>query len=202
MKILTLLKSGPEFKPEHLYRLVDSILAHNPDAEIHCLTDCELDDPRVTPVRLDLWPKWWGKLQLFEYAINEPVLYFDIDTVCIGDVSSLVRTSRGFTMLPDVYKRGRVGSGVMSWYGDFSHIPAAFNAAPNASMVKYSSRSKWGDQAFIEDHLGFKPDLFGSELRSFKAHCKKGVPRETKVVYFHGQPRPWTIPKSALCLIP
>ncbi len=198
MKILTLLKSGPEFRPEHLYKLVDSVVEHNPTAKFYCLTDCEINHSCVTSVYLDLWPKWWGKLQLFEFAKNEPVIYFDIDTVCVGDISHLFRQTPGVTMLADVYKRGRVGSGVMSWWGDYGYVADRFNEDPNASMVKYSTRQKWGDQAFIEDHLGFKPDLFDESLRSYKVHCKRGVPIGTKVVYFHGNPRPWAIPNGAL----
>ncbi len=197
MQILTVLKSGPEYKQEYLYRLVDSIVKHNPTAQVACLTDMDVEHSNVNVIRVDsLYKKWWGKLKLFEFGKEEPVLYLDIDTVCTGDLSKLVRTTPGFTMLPNVYKKGRVGSGVMSWFGDYSYLLKKFELAAEMNMRRYTTSDMWGDQAFIERNLKHKPDLFGEECLSYKAqvrHKLVNLPSSTKLVYFHGKPRPWQV---------
>jgi len=200
MQILTLLKSGPEYRPEYLYRLADSILRHNPQAKITCLTDMDISHPGIKPVKhSSIYPKWWGKLQLFGMATAEPVLYMDIDTVCVGNLSPLIRQTPGFTMLPNIYHPGRVGSGVMSWYGDYSYLLKQFVRNDAMIMQQYITTALWGDQAFIERHLKHTPDLFGSECLSYKAQVKnkqKALPPQTSLVYFHGKPRPWQVNES------
>lgn len=193
MQIACVLKQGPEYRPEHVYALADSILAHN-DLPIVCLTDVALNHPGVTAKPLlHGWPGWWSKIELFRECL-EPTLYLDLDTVVIGKLPEI---GRRFTMLPDVYKPGDVGSGVMSWQQSPVHIYQAFLKSPEAHMQRYRTTRDWGDQGFIRDHLNEQPDRFGSEYRSYKAHCKQRVPAGTKVVYFHGQPRPWDV---KLCL--
>jgi hypothetical protein len=195
MHVLTVLKSGPEYKPDYLYALADSVLHFNPQAKISCLTDMQLNHPAVEVIfKADLDKKWWGKLSLFSLFKKEPVLYMDIDTVCVGDLNPLLRTEPGFTMLPNVYKPGRVGSGVMSWHGDYSYLSREFSRNSKQIMAWYTTSDMWGDQAFIEHKLRHKPDLFGNECLSYKAQVAgklSGLPDTTSLVYFHGKPRPW-----------
>nr|WP_298117436.1 hypothetical protein [uncultured Pseudomonas sp.] len=191
MQIACVLKSGPEYGPDHLYRMVETLLAHNPAAQVLCLTDCEIDHPRITAVPLlHGWEGWWSKIELFRPGvITEPTLYLDIDTVVIGPLDS-VRVDE-FTMLANVYHRGDFGSGVMGWTHTPTRIYEQFLKRPKQFMALYRTTKRWGDQAFIRDYLGAVPQTFGSEFRSYKAHCRNGVPAGTKVVYFHGSPRPW-----------
>lgn len=191
MRIACVLKQGPEFKAGHLYALADSILKHN-DFPIDCLTDCEINHPGINAIPLQhKWPKWWSKIELFRPGLfNGPTLYLDIDTVVIGKIE--IETNR-FTMLPDVYRDGDFGSGVMAWNKPPDHIYHRFLNRPAQHMARYRTRSRWGDQAFIRDHLGEKPATFGPEFRSYKVHCNNGVPKDTRVVYFHGKPRPWQV---------
>jgi hypothetical protein len=191
MQIACVLKSGPEYRPEHLYLMVHHLLDHNPRARVICLTDCEIDHPSITTVPLiHGWPGWWSKIELFRPGvIAGPTLYLDIDTVVIGAIEDI--NIDGFTMLPNVYRPGDFGSGVMGWLDTPTHIYDHFTKAPDRHMANYRTRANWGDQGFIRDNLGFKPAAFGDEFRSYKAHCKKHVPPGTRVVYFHGNPRPW-----------
>ena len=54
------------------------------------------------------------------------------------------------------------------------------------------TRSRWGDQGVLQSLIG-GATRWGPEVRSYKQHCRAGVPRGTKVVCFHGRPRPWQV---------
>lgn len=193
MQVACVLKQGPEYTPEHVALLADSILKHN-DVPIVCLSDIDFECAGVLVKTLaHNWPGWWSKLELFAQC-NEPTLYLDLDTVVVG---TLPEIGERFTMLRDVYLKGDFGSGVMSWQTPPKHVYDRFRKNPKPVMQLYRTRNKLGDQAFIRDNLGFTPEMFGPEFRSYKAHCKDGVPPGTRVVYFHGKPRPWQVD---LCL--
>lgn len=197
MHIVCVLKRGPEYTPAHLYSMVNSVLLHNPTAKITCLTDCVINHPSITAIPLlHRWAGWWSKIELFRPGlIQGPVLYLDIDTIVTGALNEIPLDD--FTMLPNVYRQGDFGSGVMAWVNTPQHIYEEFCKRPGHFMRAYRTREKWGDQAFIRDYLGVKPKVFGREFRSYKVHCTKQVPAQTKVVYFHGKPRPWDV---QLCL--
>lgn len=193
MIIACVLRESPEFGPRELNLMVESVLDYNPDADIHCLTDSKSTNinSRITthPLQQSEWTGWWSKIELFN-TFRGPTLYLDIDTVVVGKLPDI---GPKFTMLSDVYQKDKFGSGVMSWHDSPISLYNTFSNNPEKYMKYYTKRSRWGDQAFISDHLGFRPDVFGEEYRSYKVHCKDGIPNGTKVVYFHGKPRPWEI---------
>lgn len=192
MQFALVLKSGPEYKQKHVYSLADNILKFHPNAKISCLSDLNLTHPKVERIPLiHYWPKWFSKIELFRSGIfEEPTLYLDLDTIIIDKLN--IDFSE-FTMLPDVYNRNGVGSGAMCWTDPPTHIYERFKSRDKFYISAYNVKKRWGDQAFIRDHLGFKPRKFGSDFRSYKVECRKKVPRGTKVIYFHGLPRPWNI---------
>lgn len=192
MQIACVLKQGPEYKPEHVYALADSILKHNPSAQIGCLTDATLNHPGVTALPLrHCWAGWWSKLELFRPGLfDSPTLYLDLDTVVVGKLPDI---GPRFTMLADVYRHGDFGSGVMSWQRAPVHLYETFAKRAAYYMAQYRTRDKWGDQAFIRDYLGETPATFSNQYRSYKVYCRQHVPAGTRVVYFHGKPRPWQV---------
>lgn len=193
MNIACVLKSGPEYGPKRLYAMADTVLAHNPGANIRCLTDCDISHPGIEPVPLKHgWKGWWSKLELFRPGLFDgPTLYLDIDTVVVGSLEGLVADR--FTMLPNVYRPGDFGSGCMAWTVPPVHVYEQFCKRPALYMAQYRTSNKWGDQGFIRDYLGAKPQTFGADFRSYKVHCRSRVPAGTRVVYFHGKPRPWDV---------
>ena len=202
MIVLCVLRQGREYGPRQVAMLQDSLRRHSPDARLVCLSDVTVPCERVA-LQHD-WPGWWSKLELFAYDWKEPVLYVDLDTVFLGCPSPLVRAGTGFTMLPRVKMPGDVGSGVMSWAGDYSHLYRAFRADPAGAIRKYRTTSHWGDQGFIRDTLGLPNiDTFtSSQAASFKSECTRNGNHRTfrlphpgiRVLYFHGRPRPWEVP--------
>lgn len=188
-KIVCVLKSGGEFKASHVQALAKSARRHNPSIPFFCLTDIHIPGINTIPLK-DNFPGWWSKLELFREFKNEQVLYLDLDSIIMGDISELFREK--LTMLKDVNNLESFGSGVMSWKGDYSYIYDAFKKSPHTFIKEYKTTKKWGDQGFIMNHLKETPDSFNfGPLHSYKAHCKNGVPAGTKLVFFHGKPRPW-----------
>jgi len=194
--VICVLKSGGEFNASHVRMLREGVLKHNPDIKFFCLSDVKVDGISTIFMQNN-WPKWWPKIELFNIFVDSPVLYLDLDTVVTGDITGLFRDK--LTMLKDVNNLEKFGSGVMSWNGDYSYLYDEFNKNPDRFMKEYKTRRKWGDQSFIMDYLQEKPDSYDfGELYSYKAHCLEGVPEGTKLVYFHGKPRPWEVDLNAI----
>lgn len=186
LTVVTVLKSGGEYKPEHVHRLRDQV---GNDARFVCLTDMPVDC-----VAIDLWhgwAGWWSKIELFRPGLfnGGPIVYLDLDSTIVGNVAAIER--KRFTMLSDFYRPNNPASGVMAWNGDYSHIYDAFAKAPEKFMKAYRTQGRWGDQGFIRDHLCEPAERFGSEVVSYKVHCKDYVPKGAIVVAYHGKPKPW-----------
>jgi hypothetical protein len=56
----------------------------------------------------------------------------------------------------------------------------------------YQSEPNYGDQGFLMPLIG-KSARWGCNVVSYKVHCKRGIPRGTDVICFHGKPRPWDV---------
>jgi uncharacterized Rossmann fold enzyme len=145
---------------------------------------------------LPSWLKgWWGKLYLFSedaFPKGERVLYFDLDTVITGPLDEIAAYDGPLAILRDAYRPHGFQSSVMAWRAgsmEFLWDDWLFAGEPHVNG---------GDQAWIEQTLCFKPDLwqelFPGKFRSYKTDCTEFVPRGTSVVFFHGFPRPHQAP--------
>lgn len=194
MNIATVLKTGGDYLPEHVISLYEQIKKHNPDAVFYCLTDTAINHPGINEIPLKYCFKgWWSKLELFAAFYDKPVIYLDLDTVVMGDISFLQST--GLTMLKDFYNHHGFGSGVMSWHGDYRYFIEDFIPISAKVMARYRTHEKLGDQAFIRDFTKHKIETFSQDgsIVSYKVHVKpkNKVPHGAKVLCFHGKPRPW-----------
>lgn len=192
-QILTVLRSCGEYRPEHVERLRDQCAAHS-DAEFRCLSDM------VVPGRIELkhnWPGWWSKIEMFR--LPGPWLYMDLDTTVLGDLAPLLDAvgRHEFIALRDFNPHLReMGSGLMAWRGDASHIYRKFREEPAWHMTRCKTRRWFGDQGFIEpltEGRAHWQDILPGTVVSWKKHCKEGIPKGARVVCFHGKPRPWEV---------
>lgn len=202
--IACVLKSGGQFKPEHVEILKDSI-ARNCDAEYQfaVLTD----EPTkwfsagtiVLPLVHDL-PGWWSKMELFSPRVREALgdtLYFDLDTLICGPVDELVVTPTKFTILRDFYRPEGYGSGMM-------FIPAEYGAdvwREFASAHDLYTSNYRGDQDFLEAYAkgaDLWQDVCPKRVQSFKpaGFHLAAPPKGCSVICFHGFPRPWELPQD------
>jgi hypothetical protein len=200
MKILTVLRSGGDFKPEHVARLRKQCLRSVPLVDFYTLTD--LPEAGIhNPIRLKHnWPGWWSKMEIFR--IPGPVLYIDLDTTIRGSIRELINVAREehFVALKDFMPgtTGRqMGSGLMAWSGDLRPIYEEFALDPEGHMARCNTPRHWGDQGFIEPLTPgrkYWQELLPGRVVSYKLHCTGGrIPAEARVICHHGKPRPWEI---------
>lgn len=188
LTVACVLRSGGVYTPEWVRRLRRGVEKHLPAPHrFLCLSDVPVDCDRM-PIESD-WPHWWPKLELF--AIPGPVLYFDLDTIVVGDLTPLV-SNPGFWMVGDYLRRGRSNSTAMFWSDDRRYILNAFRSRAEELMPKYDRRrdGRIGDQAFIEDMVPDRQHFPKKLVVSYKKHAREGVPSGAAAVAFHGKPKP------------
>lgn len=195
MNVICVLKTGGIYKPldvEKLYGMV----GRNTDLDrFVCLTDDKtLNIPGVETVSLHhKWPGWWSKIELFRTHIfkqGDRVYYFDLDTIIVDSLHDISLIEDRWVILNDFYRDQRYGSGMMSWIADdYQHIYRDFAREPYKAM----GSSPRGDQDWIErvaPHATFWQDVVPGQVVSYKVHCQGGLPEDTRVVCFHGRPKP------------
>lgn len=192
LTVACVLRSGGIYTPEWVARLKAGVSRHLPvKHRFVCLSDVEVPAKRI-PLEHG-WPGWWAKMELFR--IPGPVLYFDLDTAIVGDLSDIAEHATyaaGMTMLRDFYAPDHCGSGVMAWSGSMRALYDVF--AKDADRLMTVQRARMGDQAFIEEEttakLGRWQDHLPGQICSFKVHCRGSrVPLGTRVICLHGQPK-------------
>jgi len=149
------------------------------------------------------WPGWWSKIDLFN--LEGPVLYFDLDTIVLGDIAQLARAvealpSGRMMMLRGFYRQDRC-SGILGWTGNWRWLVDDFLAA---ELIPSSARPGWtvkdrggrchGDQEWIAARMTdvvFAQDL-APGIVSYKVDVRPSgaLPKGTTIVCFHGQPKP------------
>lgn len=188
--VLCVCKSGGEYDKEWVRKLKDGV-ARNltvPHA-FKCLSD--IDVPDRIPLK-HKWPGWWSKIEMFR-EIQGPTLYLDLDTVVVSNINHLAVLESDFAMLSNFHVPEFVGSGVM-WFGKpQKHVYDRFCEKP-FKWIEYHDRKRngpyLGDQAFIWESMKRRVDHLPMEtIKSYKFHCKDGLPKSASVVCFHGVPK-------------
>ena len=199
-RVVCVLRSGGVYKPSHVHELQRQVSMHLPSADFFCMSDVQVDGVEVIPLAHG-WPGWWSKMNLFHPSIRGDLLYIDLDTVIVGDLSDLASLGRT-TMLSDFYYHERPASGLMYLTeSDRAKVWASWIADPKTAMHKCM---RHGDQQFIGEvlhHAQRFQDVLPGRVVSYKVHVAKGlnkrsigdgtVPVGASVVCFHGRPRPW-----------
>ena len=152
------------------------------------------------------WPGWWSKINLFD--LQGPVLYFDLDTVIVGDITQLGRAVENLPdgrmmMLRGFYRQDRC-SGIMGWTGNWRWLVNEFLPVRLYREVNRGAAASW----IVEDRLGrcrgdqdwiaarMKDVVFAQDLApgivSYKVDVLPSgvVPSGANVVCFHGVPKP------------
>ena len=183
---------------EYASNLFHAVKKHFPaarDARLVCLTDDWKSVPfSVEPVAVPEGIKgWWNKLALFKPGMFSPgdrILFFDLDTVLIGDISDLAAYDGPFAIMRDVYRVTGFQSSIMAWAaGACDHIWTRWDEAGRPSF------HPGGDQSWIEMMMP-QADIWQTrvpgQIVSFKRDCRSlGEPPENaRAVVFHGVPRP------------
>lgn len=205
LTIACVLKSGGDYDWEYVNRLRNNVDEHlTYEHEWAIFTDMwdmnEMPPEGVTIhcLQTDL-KSYWSKLEIFR--LFEEVIYFDLDTIILSDLNTLVegiRTLCSFTkkknnffMMKSFSRHRNWASGIMAWTGDFQYL---LTNCREDHMERYG---KW-EQDYIVDMLGANgvsqinliDDCIGGGIVSYKHHCSKGIPQSANIICFHGKPRP------------
>lgn len=186
---VTVLRSGGEYKPEHVQRLAKQI------PNLVCFSDVPVPGVRCVPLKHN-WPGWWAKMELFGPGLDTDVLHFDLDTTVVGDITPLLKVGQT-TLLSDFYYPDTLASGLMYIkQSDKARVYEAFMKNPKEVMEQYTKPPMIGDQGFLNSVLNTAQTwqkVLPGKVVSYKVHCRGGIPKGVSVVCFHGKPRPWDL---------
>lgn len=187
--IVTVLKSGGDYHQGYLHSLKQQLdRTQLGDYRLVCFSDMKVPEG-VARIGLkhDL-PGWWSKLEIFR--LTTTVVYVDLDTTIFKDVSELARKAKetqGFYML-EGFGSDDWASGIMAWSGDYSFILKEHNMDEHRP-------TQW-DQHWIKGRLN-NHGVFISSVQaalpgiySYKNKCRYEIPKDCRIVCFHGKPRP------------
>lgn len=141
-------------------------------------------------------------MNLFDPRIEGDILYSDLDAAVVGDLTDIA-TRKNITLLRDFYRPGRLQSGLM-------YLPAAARAETWSRFHEQHIHIYAGDGQFMDSIWRDRADTWQDELPgqvvSYKCHVmadnkKPGkhigtgtVPKNARLVCYHGNPRPWAAP--------
>lgn len=207
MKIVTVLRSGGEYTPEHV-KWIDAQISGK--YEHVCLSDTTI--PGIETIALQgKWKGWFAKLELFNpELIDGDIFYIDLDTIITGDINHMFE-SNSLASLTDFYFPQNTASGILripqdKKWGIWQRI---------LELENNIEKEHVGDGEFLRTIDGFSrlQDLYPGEICSYKANiARKGMPgytrqfsrgdgtlpEGTRIICFHGRPRPWKMPRAWL----
>lgn len=195
--VACVLKSGGTFLPEHVQALQQGVAKSLPDNRFVCLSDMDVPGVERMPLVHGL-PGWWSKLELFSpgvFQTDTQVLYIDLDTVIVGDLSDIAAYRGDFAVLQDFFMDPpMIGSGMMLWRdsGPTRRIWRAYKEG-GKRVINQGRRMDHFILGNLTEPFDRIQTLWPGQVVSYKAHCRRAgaVPDGARVVCFHGVPRPW-----------
>ena len=207
---------------ERLYNMLSRNLPNGMQFHVYTEHDRLVPDHMIKHVLTD-WPEisglrraWWYKLQLFNSEHHRSnLLYFDLDTVILRDISWIPQLPAEYLWgIRDFKHLQRPGystlnSSVMWWNVDrMSWVWDQFNT----TNVVNTTRQYPGDQDYLNAVLGHNRIRYleDSQIQSWRWQCLDGgynfntrrhkipgqgtqIPGSTSVLVFHGKPKPHEI---------
>ena len=201
LTVACVLRSGGIYSEEWVYALKRGLSRYMPGRyrdplsppepgtwTLRCLTDSKALGHMAIPLRHG-WHGWWSKIELFRPGLfGTRVLYLDLDTLVVGDLTEVAALDVPFAMLSDFYRPEVAESGVMAWRPSpqTEAIYERFCEGPPRLIARYR-----GDGRFIREHVAHErlQDLVPGQIVSLKVHAKGGPPDGAALVCGHGTPR-------------
>lgn len=205
--VVCVLRSGGVYGPEHVDWLRRQVRAWTPDVPFIVMTDLSKSTfafmgIEVVPL-VDEWTGWWAKMELFRPSLfrDRTILYLDLDVVVCGHIGPLLRVPERTTLLRGFYTPAGINSSVMYLTAE-DRLTVWYNWTTDPGhWMEWAGRG--GDQVVIGDILGRTAarwqDVAPGTILSYKADIRSRYlrpPAGTRLVVFHGNPRPWNIAKT------
>lgn len=157
---------------------------------------CVTDDDRIIHPEINIIPHspgllgWWQKIALFgpdmPWTKGERVVYFDLDVAIVGRLEELFETKG---IVRDWHVPG-YNSSVMAWdHGEHAKVWILFRPGV---MNELPGDQDWIYKVAMGRAMPCDPwELFPRDwCVSYRSHAQDFPPHGTKVVCFHGEPKP------------
>lgn len=180
-----------------------------------CFTDtpqCLDQEVDIRPLPFDGLDGWWNKLVLFKDGIfpdGDRIIYLDLDTVITGGLDDIIKYDGEFAVLRDFIRQEGVQSSVMAWeantlghiWDEWVHAGMPKNEYGDQDWIEFlvsrkSTFSKYVGQELIIGQMDYLQDVFPQSFVSYKLQAVYGIPEKSKMVIFHGNPRPHNAPSE------
>lgn len=196
------LKWGTKYSTEYVNKLYAGVKRNTTlPFTFHCFTEDATgihEDVVIHPLKFTGIDGWWNKLYLFsnEIDLDGRVLFIDLDTLITGNIDDIMRIDTGFVMIKDFFwpRQNWHGSGLMSF--ETKQNPEIWNTFIANPQAAVQSLHPHGDQRWIVkfvDKVTLWQDLVPNQVVSYKIHCANGLPKDARIVCYHGAP---SIPQS------
>jgi len=162
LNVITVFKSGGEWREEYVYRMRDMLLNNlSEEFRFICLSDVPLEVETIDllPISENV-PGYWNKLQLFRPGLFEgPCFFIDLDMIVKGPINKIVEGLKDskFLMVRSPFHKDQHSSCLMYWDGDYSYLWTLWKSKLpqewNKIYKKPGPKKSYGDQAFISDNL-------------------------------------------------
>ena len=191
------LRSGGDYLPEHVQVLKLQVDKYSTiPCNFVCYSDMEIDGVETIPL-LENYPGWWSVPEVFRQ--KGPTVITGIDTVITDSIDPILKialesSEDDFWMIKAFNPKNKYASGIMAYNGDFSGIWKAFSYPESVKGLN-------GEQDFTIQYLkgkGIEPKILQKEVSgivSYKKNCRKRIPPGTRIILFHGKPRPFEVPE-------
>lgn len=227
-RLVVCMKWGTLYGPEYVNLLSRAIRHHLPEPhDFLCLTeDAEGIDPEVMigalpelPMDQSYWKKGgWAKLAVFKkdfVPTGTRTLFVDLDTIITGSLSAMFETGPAVTMVQEwkrladyvnPFRPQKQLSSVFAFDGNReTQIYEAFVENPQAARDEFRI-----EQYFLAHHAhamntwppgwiySFKRHLLPPRLHTRPGSAVPRPPETTKMLIFHGDPRPIDVVQDKL----
>lgn len=192
----TVLKSGGEYKPEHVLRMQEMLDRYvDFPARFVCYSDMGIPGVTVRPLLHD-WPTWFSKIEMFRDV--EDSFYIDLDMTVQGNITDMVMVDSDFMALSNMNPRiGGIGSAMMKWRGDYTRMYNLFSDNSEHFIQRHSNKigtPMHGDQGYIFSFAcspfeGFKIDCFQDKFPNRISDFRTS--NQTDIKVYFGKRRPW-----------
>ena len=179
---------GGIYNTSHVDRLFDQVRKHlSIPFKEHVITESDK-------------PGWFAKIDLFQPdRFTGRVLYLDLDSSVIGSLDEIAMYPSPFSIIRNFKEmkepdKARFNSSVMSWdAGEADHLFTNFT--PDVMDLMN------GDQDWISEQIPYADTYPKDWCVSYKVRRYSKLntmPSDTRVVCYHGDPKPWDLPDNDL----
>jgi ubiquinone/menaquinone biosynthesis C-methylase UbiE len=197
--IMCSLLSGDGYSLDYLIKMRD-MLARNITIpyKFVCLTDRDINTNICDSIKVEnAYGGLWSKLEMFKHGIvkSERIISIDLSLIILKNIDDILTMEDDFIVLKTWNKsnwnKDLCAAGIMSWIngGTFSFIYEKFNKNAVTDYPK-------GERQYISKQLAqnnITPTYLQDSVKgvySFKRNCKPAPPADTRIVCFHGKPKP------------